>query len=303
MRLFIIGNGFDIDHGLCSKYSYFKEYLINTYLPTLNRDYITYPNVYLAPDGGEIVDPNSSSQILYCLINDISLESNWGDFEECLGHLDYYRVLELVEKDEEKPSHYYYNIEDIVRDLDSSLFFSVSEIFCEWVETIDLSSAYKKYNLSSSDLFLSFNYTPLLEDVYKINPDRICHIHGSINERICIIGHGNNSRVFNEYDECVSFEIEQLHNKLLKPTEKLYSKNQYFFRKIYKSNITEIVFFGFSFSQIDYYYFKQLFCNLDTTNIKAFLSPYETANELDLKIKLIREFGFKGTYSGMFKPK
>ena len=62
MRLFIVGNGFDIDHGLKSKFVNFKEYLEQTYVPTFNREYVTFPNVGMGKDGEEVVDSNSASQ-------------------------------------------------------------------------------------------------------------------------------------------------------------------------------------------------------------------------------------------------
>ena len=298
MRLFVIGNGFDLDHHLRSKFCDFKEYLEQTYLPTFNRNCPTFPNVGIAPDGDEVVDSNSAAQILYYLINNVSEDSDWQDFEECLGLLNYQDILDLVEDDDEEPFRFYNNLEDVVSGLSRSLLFSISQLFCEWIEQIDFSVAKPRYNFLPSDLFLTFNYTPLLEKIYGINPRNVCHIHGSLKDGVCITGHGNNSRKFDEYDEVVSFDINRIHESLFKRTDKLYYEHKDFFEKIFKANISEIIFFGFSFSPIDAYYFEILFNNIETNDIKAYLSPYEAKCESDKKVSLMRAFGFKGTYIG-----
>lgn len=203
MKLFIIGNGFDLDHNLLSKFSDFKKYLKTTYLPKYNYDYPTLPNVGVDKDGDEAVDPISAAQILYALVNHISEYSTWQDFEKCLGKLDYQEILDMVEKDDEKPFYYFNSLEDIVEDFNHTMKFAISKLFVEWIEQIDYSNASKKYEFKEDDLFLSFNYTHVLEDVYGIMPENICHIHGSANGGLCIIGHGNVDREFEEYDEFI----------------------------------------------------------------------------------------------------
>lgn len=303
MRLFIVGNGFDIDHGLKSKFVNFKEYLEQTYVPTFNREYVTFPNVGMGKDGEEVVDANSASQILYALINEVSNDSNWSDFEECLGKLNYQEVLDLVEEDEEKPFHYYYNLEDITRDLGTSLLLTISSTFSEWVEQIDISTVNRKYAFFNDDLFLTFNYTSVLEDVYGISEDNICHLHGSCADGFCITGHGNNERPFDEYDDIVSYEINSIHDSLRKNVEKIYSDNYLFFKKIYDSKISEIVFFGFAFGDVDLYYIGKIFENIDSQYINLRFSKYEHKNEKNNKLLIMTSLGFKGKYLGAFDNK
>ena len=300
MRLFIIGNGFDMDHGLKSEFKYFKEFLEQTYVPSFNREYVTFPNVGIGKDGEEVVNSNSASQILYALINEVSDDSNWCDFEECLGELNYQEVLDLVEDDEENPLHYYYNLEDTVNNLRESMLFVVSGIFCEWVEEIDITNVEAKYTFLEDDLFLTFNYTSVLEDVYGIPKDNICHLHGSCTERCCITGHRNEDGPFNDYDDIISFEINRIRDLLRKNVEAIYRNNFSFFKKIYDSNISEIILFGVSFGLADLYYFKQLFSEMNTTGIKLFLSAFEDKKEKDAKLRIIRSLGFDGEYCGSF---
>lgn len=52
--------------------------------------------------------------------------------------------------------------------------------FREWVESIDVSKAKPVLDLPDTASFITFNYTPTLEHVYDVRPDRILHIHGSV---------------------------------------------------------------------------------------------------------------------------
>lgn len=52
--------------------------------------------------------------------------------------------------------------------------------FREWVESIDVSKVKPVLNLPDTASFITFNYTPTLEYVYGVSPDRILHIHGCV---------------------------------------------------------------------------------------------------------------------------
>lgn len=52
--------------------------------------------------------------------------------------------------------------------------------FREWVESIDVSKVKPVLDLPDTASFITFNYTPTLEYVYGVLPDRILHIHGSV---------------------------------------------------------------------------------------------------------------------------
>lgn len=303
MRLFIIGNGFDLDHKLKSKYMDFKEFLEENYLPSFNRGLVTFPNVGIGKDGEEVVDPNSAAQIIYSLISHVSSSIDWCDFEKCLGELDYQEVLDLIEEDEDNPFRYYNNLEDIVSGLKSSMILVISNLFCEWVSKIDISKAKRKYSFSKNDLFLTFNYTSILEKTYDIPRSNICHIHGSSEDGFCIVGHGNDERTFDEYDDIISFQVSEIHNLLKKSVENLYYEKQPFFQKVYESEISEIVFFGLSLSDIDLYYVRRIFDNLETRKIGILLSKYESRFQMKEKIEIIIKAGFKGQYLGCFDEK
>ena len=52
--------------------------------------------------------------------------------------------------------------------------------FREWVESIDVSKVKPALDLPDTASFITFNYTPTLEYVYSVRPDRILHIHGCV---------------------------------------------------------------------------------------------------------------------------
>ncbi|URZ16265.1 hypothetical protein CLFE_023120 [Clostridium felsineum DSM 794] len=52
--------------------------------------------------------------------------------------------------------------------------------------------------MRKNDIYLSFNYTHTLEEIYRINQDQILHIHGEAleyTENTLVIGHGNGIRI------------------------------------------------------------------------------------------------------------
>lgn len=74
---------------------------------------------------------------------------------------------------------------------------SLPEIFARWISTIDVKNAEVKKDFENlliedeNNFFITFNYTKTLEEIYGINENYICHIHGYIDEDSNIlVGHG-----------------------------------------------------------------------------------------------------------------
>ena len=80
MKLFIIGNGFDLDHKMKTKYIDFKKFIMNNYMFN-NMD--NELSIYYA------------AQVICKLIDEVACDENWSDLEERLGKIDYLSLLDL----------------------------------------------------------------------------------------------------------------------------------------------------------------------------------------------------------------
>lgn len=202
LHLIIIGNGFDIAHGINSRYSDFYAYL---------ESYEIVPKP-LFPEFPKFLDINSISSedtkkhaLLEDLEKYIPSEDLWSCFEESLGNLDYEQLKEdnsnyLLNPGDDKwrdsANHdYQYMIQEELKftnDIDYQ--------FKRWISGLNtkvqpLQSIINILNnCMTPTLFLNFNYTDTLEKIYGINRQCILYIHGKVgdNEKL-VLGHHDNS--------------------------------------------------------------------------------------------------------------
>lgn len=238
-HLYIIGNGFDIFTGLKTRYVDFRRWLENNY-PFI------YENMLAAYD--------------------MDVEW-WNDFEIQLGKLD---VRAYVHKftPPEKP------IEEILKEIEDRKAFEekynlppnlhhdsacarrlrglldvLQYCFEKWVENCQQIFTDPKYvHIECAEaFFINFNYTDVLQWLYKIPEEQVLHIHGraSKHERL-IFGHSSFLRGSGSVDEDqVCFELSR------------YKKNpyEYIFKHDELPNILrdveQVHIYGFSFSPVD----------------------------------------------------
>lgn len=241
--LYIIGNGFDLDHNLKTRYWDFRKWLLEH-----NYD-----------------DFVKEMEMIFPKINDNELLL-WQDFEAALEEADPLKIHQKFFQGvddgwyDSKTQHVVINC--IKRQLDR-----IPELLRDWLTdtTKAIYDIQGKYDLSRDSLYLSFNYTLLLEKVYSIPSDRILHIHNSIeDENPLVTGH---KHTYNEDIEHSNVNIEksmlfisQRLNQLNKPVDEIIEKESNFFTSLY--DITNIIIFGFSLSQIDYSYFQEVLLNV-----------------------------------------
>lgn len=132
----------------------------------------------------------------------------------------------------------------------------IRKLISDWIESVDISNTKKKMDflnlISSIDtFFLNFNYTKVLEDVYKL--ENVCHIHGTLDTSI-IIGHGEKQKTVENPYIGTHYELEELHFALRKNVDTIINGVS-FFSEI--SNVSEIYSYGFSFSKVDLEYIKK----------------------------------------------
>jgi len=289
INLIIIGNGFDIAHGINSRYSDFYYYL---------KSYEIVPKP-LFPEFPRFLDRNSISsedQKKHALIESlekyIPRENLWSSFEEALGKLDYEQLKEdntsyLLDPGDDNwrdsANHdYQYMIQEELQ-----FTHEIDFQFKRWISGLNtkvrpLQSIINILNSCRvSTLFLNFNYTNTLEKTYGINSEDILYIHGKVGENTkLILGHHNNSfwdnKITNtstmteeEYEAYIEYmqerdireiEVEEVIKQFFKTTYKDTAKiirwNKNFFAQM--SNCSRVFVLGHSLSDVDFEYFWEI---------------------------------------------
>ena len=176
MKLYIIGNGFDINLGLNTRYKDFYYFLKDKYPDFLNET-------------GEILWAKKETDPL------------WSFFERELSHINF---LPFAIYDNECSSNI--SIDGLYKMKLNGIFtwkYSLSEYFREWIARSYKTPSKKNYNFYDNDYFINFNYTPTLEDVLLIERDHILYLHGKSNETSeeLIFGHGTDHDMMALYQE------------------------------------------------------------------------------------------------------
>lgn len=125
-------------------------------------------------------------------------EDWWSDFENQLASLDAIRFGEQIayENPPDLMSDHcdrtWNDAEIEVEQQLESLYSNLRDCFHDWIEQLNKPLVEKKVRIEIQDsIFINFNYTKTLKDLYEVNPDRVLHIHGCIDcDEEFILGHG-----------------------------------------------------------------------------------------------------------------
>ena len=299
-KLFIIGNGFDIAHGLPTKYVDFKKFLEKNDSIFLEKIFEIYKYSFkrkLHPITHEVLNLQR---------NEDEYDLLWKDFEINMRNVNEDLIFDEYEFELEYETEYDDQIkENIERDILETFYEVYKKLQSqleEWISSIDIDNLNKKTSLINDEncnLYLNFNYTRVLEDVYNIE-DKICHIHGEIGKSSLIVGHNNKDKI-NELEKELDYyntrnkillnkeeletgvdeyekyeELEETNNeftermkceellKFYKETYKTPSyyieKNNNFFNDILK--VDEILIIGHSLNEGDIPYFEYIFSKI-----------------------------------------
>ncbi len=256
MKLFIIGNGFDIGHGLATKYSDFRRYLkVNhpEFLENFEKHYYLYST-----------SKESRNQLML-----------WNKFEENLPKIDQNIIkqeADQIEKNlaDDDPTNDDFLYSDLSNEY--SYIDKLPEYLAEWLNTISLENVPRRTSLikeDSNDLYVNFNYTYVLEEVYNIPDDRIIHIHGVLNNYTDgpIIGHGDFNKIYTTQKRRRIAEL-YLHEK----EQNIYKAFEHYYKHTYKDikkflpkldkikgeTINEIIVIGHSVASVDSPYFSYI---------------------------------------------
>jgi hypothetical protein len=245
MKLYIIGNGFDIYHGINSRYSDFKDYV-------------------------EDID----NDLFESLDKYFNTDELWSDFEETLAFIDTDTITDDAENylvsygadDWSDAFHHDYQFE-IQRAIDT-VTVQLKEHFTNWILQLQIPDI-QRLHLDKNAMFLTFNYTGTLEEIYGVDPGNVFYIHNKANDAdsTLILGHSRMpsanqtfSRNNNEDTDVRVAEgneiLDRYFEDTYKNTESIIQENQDYFAQL--DNVDEIFVLGHSISPVDIRYFQEI---------------------------------------------
>ncbi|MCI9265057.1 MAG: hypothetical protein HFF06_10895 [Oscillospiraceae bacterium] len=251
--LYIIGNGFDIAHGLPTTYWNFREYL-----SAHHPDFLHFFE--------EMYD------------TDFPPKKFWSALEIEMGHLNITQMEELAESvlsnmDLEPENVGIKDTMDYYWEGQYGFIKKLQGYIEEWISSIDLSNiAPLKRELvnNDEDLFLNFNYTETLEKVYGIA--NVLHIHGHIGAETHsspIMGHGNSTEIAerlellraaenirDESGASIQSAIATYLERTFKDTNSIILQNYAFFENL--SEVDHIIIFGWAIGECDVPYLQKI---------------------------------------------
>lgn len=274
--LYIIGNGFDIAHGLDTRYWKFREYLENVD-PYFLRNFEELYNIQPLDD----TEPwyNQVAQERWNKSVNLNL---WSIFEEKMGTPN---TTEMIEQSDcvtqGMPMVGIRDHMDIYWKEQFGFISKLQEYVKEWIESVDTAGVKckRKALIDSNDLFLNFNYTDILEKVYGI--ESVLHIHGGVSS-VCdippIMGHCNMKDIeqhriwakeadekFCEAEASVLDAVADYLEEIYKDVKENMFLNKSFFNIL--QNVEHVVIIGWSAGSVDIPYLKEVINKVDKNSI------------------------------------
>lgn len=305
-NLFILGNGFDLAHRLPTSYEDFRKYLYKKYEISGEMNTGLHIETKILPDGDEVFNEKEAVEFLVTLISETEpLGDKWSDIENSMGSFDFEYYLEvqseMFDLDEDKNL---FRMQYIYEDNAHNYYKVVKELkkfFSAWIKTIDTREvvpreSFSKLIVPESDVFLVFNYTTIIEEVYEAFA--YFNIHGDQFSDSIIIGHGKEVEVYEGKYIGAADYLTDIQEVLKKDTKKIIEETD-LFKEL--DSIENIYSYGFSFSEVDLPYINEICFRLDTSQMTWYLNDYEEEVVRKEYKKKIRKCGFKGkfdTFSG-----
>ena len=273
--LYIIGNGFDIAHGIKSSYMNFKEYVEGQ----------GHTNMV------EMMDIFFSSK-----------DGFWSDIETALGNYDEKSIIDFCNPEPEFDYDHPTRSEAAYTDSPDYIFYPLLDDFRgdfnSWVNSLNIAIAERIMALSPDARYISFNYTETIEEVYGVSDANVLHLHGKRGDNTeYIVGHASYKNPDIKFDENELYFVQETEekvikwmNELYKDTESIIRKNDTFFNNL--SNIQQVIVLGHSLNEIDDKYFEKIisvtsvdtpwffsfYCSKDLKKIRSFICRHGLTN-------------------------
>lgn len=307
--LFIIGNGFDLAHGMPTQYSDFRNFLVEIYPDAeKNKDYAVNIEDYMYMDD----ERKFAAEILLSTMDKVA-GNDWRDFEESLARIDFGNKFPgIVHSESVNDEEHKFLIEQYLLYMDrlSGPFIHCSnywqEFFELWMQDIKSQIDSNKFQpreslkelFSQQDTqFFTFNYTRTLRKLYNKKP--VIHIHNRVGKRL-IFGHGEEDATTIASCDNIYFGssfIDDMTNTFKKDTETALKNNKQFFDNL-DHKIDKVYSYGFGYGKVDAVYIRKIISNISPDAVWHF-TTFEAKDTEALRIKKVklRNYGFKGTFS------
>jgi len=250
-KLYVIGNGFDLWHGIPSSYARFKEYVRQR-----DRDLFDAVDRYLPAD------------------------EDWSDLESALADIDVDSIIDDLgqfmpsysAEDWSDAGHhdFQYEVDLVVQRLSTEL----RTRFGEWIRSLVIptpgTATQRLRSIDANAAFLTFNYTSTLGDLYAVPDAHVLHIHGEarMQDSELILGHGWNPtqrRSLNDRPDIEDIDtrlleahdiLDDYFSRTFKPSERLICEHQPFFDQLGAVETVHVL--GHSLSDVDLPYIQAL---------------------------------------------
>lgn len=258
--LYIIGNGFDLAHGLKTSYQDFKMWLQNNQNSAfVHRIESLYPEI-------------------------VNHDGEWNDIERALGIFDMEHVTAF--------DKYFTDCncrEDVNNDAGANIknvVVVLHHLLRAWIESINLDNVKAIFQIEENSVFVNFNYTETLEHVYEIERTKVFHIHGSIKDKKqeLIIGYLPEDDCNNNVLDATVLNDNAIRHNLMtnkiKPIRYCIDRLHGFFDGLIHVNEVRVI--GHSCSRIDEPYFIDIAKSISKDAVWKFYI-YDTKKEESYK--------------------
>lgn len=260
--LYILGNGFDLMHGVRSSYRAFRDFL------------------------------GKHSDLRFKLESYLKTDDIWADFEDALGHINMDMManpdvvggmLDVTGffEDDSGAAEYYMALEMAAEPM-RSITEDLEKRFRMWIEKLEIGTNDRPLKtLFHDDKVLCFNYTEFVEELYGVSESNICYIHGCRRKKKghqkekLILGHrpgasedeyalirglkrkkSYRSQVIDVAQEGVVRLLSEYDEAITKNSQSIISEHSSFFKSL--ADATNVVVIGHSISPVDWDYFLEV---------------------------------------------
>ena len=172
-----------------------------------------------------------------------------------------------------------------------------------WIQSIrirDIKAKTNMINAENKDIYVNFNYTGVLENVYKIDKNDVIHIHGSLRkyDNDLVIGHGNYDKIeqirkritkaeeiFDEKETSICRALENYYLKTYKDV----NRYKYKLWNLINKDIEEVIVIGHSVGEVDMPYFRDI--NVFSGKNAKWNVYYFSKNEKEIIYNNLRKCG------------